>query len=245
MALASVMWKVADSEGSTYTIDTSASERVGAICFAVADAAIHAAAETNGDSGTATLPAIITTVADCLRISIVGADGTTQTTPHGTATNHTKLGEAWATSSGAVSAHYKSIPTATTDGDETSTLAASFRWIGFSIALAPAGGSVTLTPSAASAASSANVGATILGSLALTAAAASAAANALIGAIINHILLTPSPASAASGATVGLVEIAGPAQVVTLPQRRQPMSLAARADLTIKPRALSLTIGEP
>ncbi|TXH18131.1 MAG: hypothetical protein E6R03_02700 [Hyphomicrobiaceae bacterium] len=143
VALASVMWKVAlaaGSEGSTYTIDTSASERVGAICFAVADAeaAIHAATETNGDSGTATLPAIITTVADCLRISIVGADGTTQTTPHGTATNHTKLGEAWATSSGAVSAHYKTISSPTTDGAETSTLAASFRWIGFSIALAPA-----------------------------------------------------------------------------------------------------------
>ena len=104
---------------------------------------------------------------------------------------------------------------------------------------------MTLTPPAAQAASSANVGATILGSLALTAAAASAAANALIGAIINHILLTPSPASAASGATVGLVDIAGPAQVVTLPQRRQSLTLAVRNDLTIKPRALSLTIGEP
>lgn len=158
VALASVMWKVAGSEGATYTIDTSASERVGAICFAVsgADSGIHAATETNGDSGTATVPAIVTSVADCLRISIVGADGTTQTTPHGTATNHTKLGEAWATSSGAVSAHYKTIPSPTTDSAETSTLTASFRWIGFSIALAPAGGSVTLTPAAASAASSAN-----------------------------------------------------------------------------------------
>jgi hypothetical protein len=208
VALAGVMWKVSTGDAGTYTIDTSTSERIGAICFAVRGAdtsAIHAVGtEVNGDSTTATVPAVITSVADCLRISIVGVDGTTQTTPHGTADDHTKIGEAPGavpgSTAGTVSAHYKTIATASTDPTKTVSMVATEQWIGFSFAIAPAGGSVTVAPSAASVTSSAVAPTVILGSLSIAPGIASAVATALAPTVINVVTLTPSAAQAATSA---------------------------------------------
>lgn len=145
-ATASVFWKVASaSEGSTYTIATNISERVVAICFAVRGAdtsnPINAiGTPENGDSITATVPAVTTTVASCLRISIIGCDQNSDTTPHGAPTGHTKIDDLFAASTGAISAHYKSVTTASTDAAADSTMNAVQEWVGLSFAIAPAGG---------------------------------------------------------------------------------------------------------
>lgn len=142
-----VFWKIASaSEGSTYTVDTSTSERAVMICFAVRGAdtisTINATGTAeNGDSITATVPAVTSTVNDCLRISVIGCDQSIDTTPHGACTDHTKLDDLFTTSGGAISVHYKTIATAGTDDAKTSTMAASQEWVGLSFAIAPDAGS--------------------------------------------------------------------------------------------------------
>lgn len=145
----SLYYKVAtSSEPSTYTVTITASELLGMIAFAVNNAgAIHyTATALQGNDASAEVPGVVTSVDNCLRISVVWCDGATQTTPHGTVTNHTKLAEAWFTSAGAVSIHHRTVATAGNDGNDTesSTLAAPFRWASGSIAISPAAPSHSL-----------------------------------------------------------------------------------------------------
>lgn len=143
-AIATVMWKVSAADSGTYTIATSVTERVAAICFAVRGAqtgSIHATGTAvNGDSATATVPAVTTSVVDCLRISIVGSDGAITTT--GTPSGHTLIDAQTGTSAGGVSCHYKTLTASGTDASATISLTATEQWVGFSFALAPLSGTL-------------------------------------------------------------------------------------------------------
>lgn len=140
-----VMWKVATGETGNYAIDTSITERVGALCFAVRGAstgALHfvATAITQVTSTTVTIPAVTSTVIDTLRLSFVGTDGLSLA--HGAATGHTFIEDAGATSAGSVSASWKNVPTISTDASATVTIGVSEQWVGTSILVAPPGGTI-------------------------------------------------------------------------------------------------------
>lgn len=141
IAVFAMFYKVAGaSEPETYTVTGSVSERAGMIAFAVTGAGDIDAngADTRGSSSTATLPAVTTTQADCLRISVVGTD--VDTTPHGAASTLTKLGEAGGTSSGTVSVYYKTLTNNGASDSETVSLNITEQWISRTFALAPVGG---------------------------------------------------------------------------------------------------------
>lgn len=146
-ATASVMWRAAGgSEGANYDIDTSVTERVAAICFAISGAdtsALHYIATeiTNVTSATATVPAVITSVIDTLRISIVGTDGGITTTA--AAADHTLIDQQSGTSAGGVMVCWKTVPTASTDPSKTAPLSVSEQWIGLSFVVAPTAGGTT------------------------------------------------------------------------------------------------------
>jgi hypothetical protein len=191
------------SEPGSYTYTLGTSERSAAIAWAVAgDGGIDAqGVNATGSGTTATVPAVVATQADCLRISIVFVDFGNTTTPHGTATNgHSDIDEAGATSGGALSVHYKTLVSSGSDSSATVSLNATEGWVGVAFAIAPAAASVTVAPAAASVASSAVAPTVVRGSLSIAPGIASAVATALAPAVINVVTLTPSAAQAATSA---------------------------------------------
>lgn len=119
----------------------------------------------------------------------------------------------------AISAFYQAVasPGSTQLGGDND-LSANTEWTVIAVSIKPSG-NVTVTPGAASAASSAQVGGIVQSSLTLAPGAASAASSAGIGAIINNVTLSPSAASAASSAGIGGVFAIGAALGLTIAER--------------------------
>jgi hypothetical protein len=137
-ATASVFLRVAtSSEPTTYTITVVDSERAVAIVFAVRGGTIvnNQATNANGTSATASVNNVTTDVADCLAIALIGTD--IITTPLGTMSTHTKIGEKSFTSGGTVAAFYQTIASPTTTGADSVSLNVSEQWIGLHFAIEP------------------------------------------------------------------------------------------------------------
>jgi carbohydrate esterase-like sialic acid-specific acetylesterase len=82
---------------------------------------------TSGSSATATIPAITTAQDNSLIIGVIATDQVS--TPHGTATGYTKLGEVSGTSAASVSVHYQTVATAGTIATQNVTIT-SEQWLG-------------------------------------------------------------------------------------------------------------------
>lgn len=125
------------SEPATYTVVSGASERGVGIAISVrGDTGVDAqGSNQTGTTSPATVPAVTSTVNNTLRISVVATDG--QSTPHGTASGHTKLAELDALSATSLSLHYKTLATAGEDAAQTVTLTTAEQWLGITFAIAP------------------------------------------------------------------------------------------------------------
>jgi hypothetical protein len=132
------LWKK-PAGGGPYTITTTVSERAIAFAFIVqGDGGFNVSVvSANGSTSSPAVGDLITTVADCLRISII-ADSTDRT-PVGTFSGHTLLATHYYASAGMLSIQYKALPTAGTDTGVSTTQASSY-WTTHTFAIAPAGG---------------------------------------------------------------------------------------------------------
>lgn len=122
--------------GSDYTLNApvGTSERQAWWCISVSgDGGIDSQGTTaTGNSATATIPAITTLTNNAL---VIGAILTDQvSTPHGTATGYTKIGEVSGTSAASVSAFYQAAPTAGAISSQTVSIS-SEQWAGISFAI--------------------------------------------------------------------------------------------------------------
>jgi hypothetical protein len=136
-----VWYKTAASEGASYTITTSVSERSVAVAFAVTgDNGIDA--EGTYGSGTdfsAEVSSVTSTQADTLRISVIVSPRSPLSVS--TLTGHTLLGTHSYTSAGTISVQYKTLASAGTDSGVTATTDDD-GWGTFTWAIAPNAGGV-------------------------------------------------------------------------------------------------------
>lgn len=125
------------SEPGSYTIVNTVSEKACAIAWAVDnDGGVNFTGTAQTGSGaTITVPAVTTSVADCLRISIGASEKDTR--PFGTASGHSVMGNSGAFSGGAITVQYKTIASPSTDASATISMT-SDTWAGLSFAIAPA-----------------------------------------------------------------------------------------------------------
>ena len=143
------LWKrPATGSNTSYTVTSDVSER-GLIVAWIGqnDGGFNVAVvTTNGTNSSPSVAALTTTVADCLRISIIAASA--DRTPVGTLPGHTLLVTNAFSSAGMISVQYEAIPTAGTDASVSTTLASSY-WSTFTFAIAPVAsgisGSASLT----------------------------------------------------------------------------------------------------
>lgn len=139
-------WKrTASSEPSSYTVTAAISERSVIIAFAVRnDGGINVTATNNsGTNSTAVVNSLTTTLANCLRISIVAGTGDKTVT---TLSGHTLLGTIGATSAATISVQYKALPSSGADASVNATTGTSF-WSTFAFAIAKAVSTDAVTPS--------------------------------------------------------------------------------------------------
>jgi len=142
VASADVAYKTSAGGESNYSITLGTTERQVWQSFAVTGHnGIHVSpASNNGSSGTATFPAMTTTVNDCLGIRVCVTDqNATSTVPFGamSGSGWTLLAEIFGTSAGAVGVWYKTLATAGTEASGTATLNVSEQWWTASFAIAP------------------------------------------------------------------------------------------------------------
>lgn len=142
-ATASVAYKTSGGSEADYTVTMGTTERQAWQAFSVTGGSgINASpASSSGSGGTATFPAITTTVDNCLVIRVCITDVSAGlTTPFGamSGSGWTQLAEVSGTSAAAVGVWYKTITTATTEAATTSTLNVSEQWWTASFAIAPA-----------------------------------------------------------------------------------------------------------
>jgi hypothetical protein len=140
-----VWYKTASSEGASYTITTSVSERSLAVAFAATgDNGIDA--EGTYGSGTdlsAEVSSVTSTQADTLRISVIVSPRSPLSIS--TLTDHTLLGTHTYASAGTISVQYKTLTSAGTDSGVTATTDDD-GWGTFTWAIAPnAGGAQNVT----------------------------------------------------------------------------------------------------
>jgi len=123
-------------DGSNYSMSApvGTSERQAWWCISVSgDGGIDSQGTTStGNSATATIPDITTLTNNCLVIGAVLTDGVS--TPHGTATGYTKIGEVSGTSAASVSAFYQTAATAGTITSQNVTISTE-QWAGISFAI--------------------------------------------------------------------------------------------------------------
>lgn len=134
------IWKrTASSEPADYTVTAAVSERSGILAFTVQnDGGLNVSVSSNAGSNTTVVSnAITTSVANCLRVSIIADTG--DHTPVGTLTNHTLVATYAGTSAATISLQYKALPTAVSDGTESATQTGSI-WTCHTFAIAPTGG---------------------------------------------------------------------------------------------------------
>jgi hypothetical protein len=135
VAFFSVWRKPANSEGGNYVWTSNTAERSATISFAVRGGpAIHSTGtNATGSSSSATIPAVVTSVIDTLRISAVFTDDVS--TPHSTPAGYTELAEISTTSGASISIQYKTLASSGTSASEVVTIT-SEQWVGISFALA-------------------------------------------------------------------------------------------------------------
>ena len=140
------LWKKAAS-GTTYTATNTVSERAVMVAFIVQnDGGINVGpVSANGTTSSPAVGDLTTTVANCLRISIV-ADSTDRT-PIGTFGGHTLLVTQAASSAGTISVQSKTLTSSGTDTG-VSTTQASTDWTTHTFAIAPTSSANALTASA-------------------------------------------------------------------------------------------------
>jgi hypothetical protein len=149
-------YKTASGEGASYTITSTVSERSVAVAFAVTGAGgIDAEATfSSGTDSSAEVGAVVSTVADTLRISVVVSTGVR--TVSTLAGSHNLLATHSYTSAGTVSVQYKTLASSGSDAGQTATLDGT-GWAAHAWAIAPSGSGTTypstpsgsITPSAA------------------------------------------------------------------------------------------------
>lgn len=145
VGVVSLWHKTAGSEPSTYTITSTVLERGTCLAWAVRNYGGNHASGTTGIATniTVTSPAVTTTIADTLRITVFGTNRDILTLLPAF-TGHTVGLENHGTSAGTTSMQYKALPSAGTDGAVTATMDASGTWVCATFAIAPtAGGGVT------------------------------------------------------------------------------------------------------
>lgn len=146
VATADVAYKTSAGGESNYSITLGTTERQVWQSFAVTGHnGIHVSpASNNGSGGTATFPAMTTTLNDCLGIRVCITDqNATSTVPFGAMTGWTLLDEIFGTSAGAVGVWYKTLATAGTEASGTATLNVSDQWWATTFAIAPAAAPAT------------------------------------------------------------------------------------------------------
>lgn len=118
-----------DGTNYVFSVAVGTSERQAWFCFAVhGDGGIGAIATNNtGNSATATLPSITTTGANSLVVAFLATDGVS--TPHGTATGYTKMGEQSGTSAPSLSVFYQTVTTAGTVIASQNVTLTSEQWL--------------------------------------------------------------------------------------------------------------------
>ena len=141
-ATASVAYKTSGGSEADYTVTMGTTERQAWQAFSVTGGSgINASpASSSGSSGTATFPAITTTVDNCLAIRVCITDVSAGlTTPFGamSGSGWTQLTEVSGSSAAAVGVWYKTVATATTEAATTATLNISEQWWTASFAIAP------------------------------------------------------------------------------------------------------------
>ena len=142
------LWKrTAGSEPASYTASWSVSERAVLVAFVVQnDGGFNVSVvSANGSTSSPAVGDLTTTVADCLRISII-ADSTDRT-PIGTFSGHTLLVTQAAASAGTISVQSKALASSGTDTGVSTTQASTY-WTTHTFAIAPTSSANALTASA-------------------------------------------------------------------------------------------------
>lgn len=143
-ATAALFYKVSNgSEPATITQVVGTSERqVWALWTVDSDGGFDAdGTDTTGNSATATVPAVTTTSDNCLIWSVVFTDGVS--TPHGTISGYTKLGEVSQASAASLSVFYIAQGTHGTQASQTVSITTE-QWLGITFAIKPANTSINI-----------------------------------------------------------------------------------------------------
>lgn len=119
---------------------TSASERMGGVCWAVVgDNGVDGTAVDDGAAASsANCPTVTPSENDTAVFLLVGADNTSL--PHGTISGYTVVGSAEISSGGAASVQYKQLSTTDPTGDQSVSLSASEEWVGVTLVILGDGG---------------------------------------------------------------------------------------------------------
>lgn len=128
------------SEGSTYTVTTSGSERAVAVAWSQSnDNGIDGTTPSpnTGSSATATCPSVTTTVANTLVLRVVGTDNESST--HSTVSGYTKIAEVQQASAGTISIQWIVQASAGSSGTADVTIT-SEQWAAATFAVAGVGG---------------------------------------------------------------------------------------------------------
>jgi hypothetical protein len=139
VGVVAVWHRTVSTEGTTYTIDNTVSERAVAASFVIRNYGGINATGTNSAGTTTTIssPAVTSTVNDCLRITIYGTN--LNETSVGTFSGHTKGPESTYASAGTISVQYKALPSSGTDASSNITQSRTGAWLVVAFAIAPSG----------------------------------------------------------------------------------------------------------
>jgi hypothetical protein len=140
------LWKrTASSEPASYTVTASVSERSAAVAWAVEnDNGINASGTSRtGTDATVIANTVTTTVANCLRISIIASVG--DRTPVGTLTDHTLMVTQAYSSAATLSIQYKDVPDVGIDPSATTTQTTN-GWTSHVFAIAPTVADLPIAP---------------------------------------------------------------------------------------------------
>ena len=131
-----ILKKTAGSEAGTYTV-TSTSSILSIVGVAITPFGGLHATSTNatGTSATATAPAVVTTLANTLRISVIAADDSPGIATVATLSGHTLLATVTGLLFPTVSVQWKDLTGTGTDASQTSALSGSETWTGITFAL--------------------------------------------------------------------------------------------------------------
>lgn len=131
-----ILSKPAASEPATYTI-TSSSCILSVIAVAVSNyGGIHAVGtNATGTGSTATAPAVVTTLANTLRVSVIATDDNPGVTSVATLSGHTLLTTVTGANKPTVSVQWKALSGTGSDASQTAVLSGSETWTGLAFVI--------------------------------------------------------------------------------------------------------------